>query len=194
DFERAIPALQRALEIEPGRIYYSNLGVIYYYLGRFDESVATHRKAIAITPEDGALWINLGDALQFSAESDQARSAFEKAAELAEAKLDVNPRESGIMLDLAWARAMLGDTDLSAELISESIRLAPSDPYGYYYLALLETKRGRNEAALDALEIAVEKGYPTVMLESEPYLEDLKDNDSFLALINSDREQVSDQQ
>jgi hypothetical protein len=73
--------------------------------------------------------------------------------------------------------------ETSAELIGQSIRVAPSYPYGYYYLGLLETKRGRTEAALDALVTAVEKGYPRVMLAAEPYLMDLGNEDRFVALI-----------
>ncbi len=183
DFERAIPALQKALEIEPRTIFYSNLGIIYYYLGRFDDGVATHRKAIALEPEDSTIWLNLGDALHFSSESDQAATAFEKAAELAAVRLEVNPRESEVMLDLAWAQAMLGDMDLSGELIAQSIKIAPSDPYGYYYLALLEGKRGQKGPALHALELAVEKGYSTMMLAAEPYLDELKNEERFVALI-----------
>jgi tetratricopeptide (TPR) repeat protein len=183
DFKRAIPALQTSIEIEPRRRFYSNLGIIYYYLGRFDESVSTHRLAVAMAPEDSSVWLNLGDALHFSSEPDQAAAAFEKAAELAAVHLGVNPNEEALLLDLAWAQAMLGDMETSAELIGQSIRVAPSYPYGYYYLGLLETKRGRTEAALDALVTAVEKGYPRVMLAAEPYLMDLGNEDRFVALI-----------
>lgn len=183
DFERAIPALQKALDIEPRRTYYSNLGVIYYYLGRFDESVSTHRLAVTMAPEDSSVWLNLGDALHFSSEPDQAAAAFEKAVELATVHLGVNPNEESVLLDLAWAQAMLGDTETSAELIEQSIRVAPSYPYGYYYLGLLETRRGRTEAALDALATAVEKGYPTVMLATEPYLAPIMGEERFRELL-----------
>ena len=195
DFEQAIPSLQRALEIEPRQTYYSNLGVIYYYLGRFVESVATHRQAIAMAPEDSSVWLNLGDALQFSSEPDQAREAFEKAAELAAVHLDVNPREAAFMLDLAWAEAMLGDTERSGELIRQAIRIAPSYPYGYYYLALLKTRLGDKEAALDALDAAIDKGYSKAMLAAEPYLIDLTEEDRFVALFqNTSDEKEREQQ
>jgi TolB-like protein/Tfp pilus assembly protein PilF/DNA-binding winged helix-turn-helix (wHTH) protein len=188
DFEQAIPALQRSIEIEPRRVFISNLGIIYYYLGRFDESVATHRKAVELAPDASSVWLNLGDALQFSSEPDGAGAAFEKAAEVAGVQLAVNPREAESMLDLAWAQAMLGDMDLCGELIAQSIKIAPSDPYGYYYLALLETKRGQKGPALHALELAVEKGYPTAMLAAEPYLDDLKNEERFAALLTEDSE------
>lgn len=183
DFERAVPALEKAIEIEPHRTIYSNLGVIYYYLGLFDESVEIHRKVVAMAPEDSHVWLNLADALRFSSESEQAAEAFSKTSQYAEQHLAVNPRDSGVLLELAWAQAMLGDIDRGGELIEQSIKIAPGDPYGYYYLALWETLQGRNGAALDALETAVEKGYPKAMLKSEPYLEALRGHERFAVMI-----------
>jgi TolB-like protein/tetratricopeptide (TPR) repeat protein len=192
DFERAIPALQKSLEIQPSRRFYSNLGVIYYYLGEFDKSVASHRNAVAMAPEDSAVWINLGDALQFSTSSREAKEAFAKAAELAAVHLDVNPKEVGFMLDLAWAEAMLGNTEYSGELIEQAIRTAPSNPFCFYYLALLQTRQGKTQEALNALEIAVEKGYPVVMLRSEPYLADLMREERFIALVGKKKTEEKD--
>ena len=62
DFEGAARALQRSIALEPRKTYYSNLGIIYYYLGRFDESVSIHRQAIEESPDQNYVWLNLGDA------------------------------------------------------------------------------------------------------------------------------------
>jgi tetratricopeptide (TPR) repeat protein len=183
DFERAVPALEKSLEIEPHRTIYSNLGVIYYYLGRFDESVAIHRKVAALAPGDSTVMLNLGDALRFSSTPELASEAFGKASDFAEQHLAVNPRDAPVLLDLAWAQAMLGHIDRADELIAQSLKIAPGDPYGYYYLALLETLKGRNGEALEALESAVDKGYPAVMLKNEPYLAALRRNARFVRLL-----------
>ncbi|MFQ5551584.1 MAG: tetratricopeptide repeat protein, partial [Gemmatimonadales bacterium] len=110
-FEQAASELERSLAIEPDRYFYSNLGIIYYYLDQFEESVAIHRKVVELSPDSSFVWLNLGDALLFSSESDQAQAAFKMCAQLAEQNLEVNPSDSHALYELAWARAMLGDTD-----------------------------------------------------------------------------------
>jgi tetratricopeptide (TPR) repeat protein/DNA-binding winged helix-turn-helix (wHTH) protein len=186
ELERAVPSLERSIEIEPHRLVYSNLGIVYYWLGRFDESVEIHRQAVDLAPEESTVWLNLGDALHFSSTPGQAAEAFRNAARLAERRLAVNPRETTFMLDLAWATAMLGDTRRSGELIGEAIRIAPDDPYGFYFLTLLETLRGREEEALDALETAVDKGFPTVLLRNEPYLEGIGKSRRYAAIVTGE--------
>ncbi len=183
EMERAVPSLERSIEIEPHRSSYSNLGIVYYFLGRFDESVGIHRQAVELAPENPTVWLNLGDALHFSSTPEQAEEAFRQSALLAERRLAVNPRDTVFILDLAWATAMLGDTSHSRELIREAIRIAPEDPYGYYYLILLETLEGREKQALDALEKAVWKGFPTVLLAAEPYLDGIRRSDRFEAIM-----------
>jgi TolB-like protein/tetratricopeptide (TPR) repeat protein/DNA-binding winged helix-turn-helix (wHTH) protein len=184
-FEPAAAALKRALEIEPDQYYFSNLAIINYYTGQYDDAVAIHRKAIELSPDSNTSWLNLGDALLFSSEADQAQEAFRISAELARKNLAVNPMDALKLYELAWAVAMLGDVDESSELINRSKALDPENPYVHYFDALIKHHTGRDNAAIDALKTAVESGYPVVMLQSEPHLSGLRDLPDFHSLISS---------
>jgi hypothetical protein len=83
----------------------------------------------------------------------------------------------------AWAAAMLGDGDLADELIRRAKISAPNNPYVHYYDALLKTRNGSHEAALDSLSVALDSGYPRIMLVSEPLLADLRDTKRFSVLV-----------
>jgi tetratricopeptide (TPR) repeat protein len=185
DFEGAAEALQASLEIEPGRTYFSNLALIYYYLGRYDESVVIHRRAVEESPNQYYVWLNYGDALFFSSEPEKAEAAFGRAVEIAENVLEVDPGRADVMYELAWAKAMLGDVTSARQLIDRSISIDPANPYVHYYDALVSVKEGQHDHAVDALRKAVAGGYPTIMLTSEPHLSALQDLPEFMQLISS---------
>ena len=61
--------------------------------------------------------------------------------------------------------------------------MAPNDPYSYYYKALVELRQGDSAAAVDALVRAVDLGYPRALLRAEPYLEPIRRDREFMALL-----------
>ena len=187
EFEAGAEALQRSLDIQPDPFYYSNLGIIYYYLGQFDKSVEIHRRAIAMPPNSSFDWINLGDALLFSSEADQAQEAYRNAVVIAQSDLEVNPRNAESLYGMAWATAMLGDMDAAERFIDRAKSIDSTNPLVQYYDALLKTARKDYDAALTALRIAVDSGYPAIMLENEPHLLDLRGSEQFLSIISAPR-------
>jgi hypothetical protein len=63
------------------------------------------------------------------------------------------------------------------------LEIDPNDPYGYYYDALISHQIGDEEAALDSLKTALEKGYPAGLLVAEPHLGDIRANARFHAMV-----------
>jgi tetratricopeptide (TPR) repeat protein len=185
DFEGAEGALQASLKLEPNRTYFSNLALIYYYLGRYDESVAIHRRAVEESPNQYYVWLNYGDALFFSSESEKAEAAFRRSTEIAERVLEIDPGRADVMYELAWAKAMLGDVESARQLIDRSISIDPDNPYVHYYDALVSVKDGRYDDAVGALRKTIAGGYPVIMLASEPHLSALRDMPEFTELISS---------
>ncbi|MBW2213794.1 MAG: hypothetical protein JRF48_05015 [Deltaproteobacteria bacterium] len=78
---------------------------------------------------------------------------------------------------------MTGQSDKAQETVARGLKLAPNDPYGLYYDALIDVQAGEHENALHSLRLALDNGYPANMLAVEPYLEDLRGNQMFQALI-----------
>ena len=180
DFAAAAPAFQRALEIEPKTATYNNLGLMYYYLGDLDDAIENHQSAIDLEPNDYLARSSLGDALWIAGETSDARSAFERADELATVSLQVNPNDPYITMDVAWINAMLGRTERAREFMNKSLVLAPEDPYTHYYNALVLLKSGDSNAALNALESAINLGYPPRIMAAEPHLKALRHDPRFL--------------
>lgn len=184
DFESGRLAYEESLAIEESDAAHTNLGFIYYYLGEFEKSVAEHREAVALNPDQTDLWLNLADALYFAGERAEAKSAFDNASTIAKNRLRVDPDDFFTMFLLGWAQQMLGNTAVAREYTDKGLDIAPNDPYGNYYAALIEVGSGNHEAALRALQGALDNGYPAKILAAEPHLEDLKKNRRFREMIS----------
>ena len=184
DFESAVPALEKAIEIEPWSNTYSNLGLIYYYLGQYDEAIDSHRLAVDLAPKDTLNLSNLGDALWSAGRIDEAQNAFETAEQLADSAIQVNPNDPNSQMDLAWISAMLGKSGVARTNINRAISQAPDDPYVHYISGLIWLRSDNTEAALSALELAAEKGYPMQIMVAEPHLASLRGNPRFRAILD----------
>lgn len=188
DFAAGKELYEESLAIREFRTAYSNLGVTYYYLGEFDKSVAMHRKAIELSPDETVKWINLADALYFDGQVAAAVDAFRRAATLGKARLEVDETDAVTLFLYAWALQMLGDADAARKTITKALAIAPGDPYGLYYAGLIDVRAGRRESALKSLRLAVDNGYPPGMLAAEPYLSELRTNLEFESIISGHAE------
>ncbi len=183
DFEAGKLVYEESLDTQPTQRTYSNLGVIYYYLGDFDKSVATHRKAVELSPGQALMWTNLGDALHFTDRTEESASAFQRAAEISEQRLETNPSDTESVFLLAWSQHMLGNSEDALALVAKILPNTPNDPYGFYYDALIKNQSGDQAGALESLRTALDKGYPAKMLIAEPLLGELRNNKKFQAMI-----------
>jgi Flp pilus assembly protein TadD len=126
---------------------------------------------------------NLGDALWIAGRRGEATVAFNAAERSAVAALDIDPNETNRRMDLAWIRAMLGDSDSARSLIDSALAKAPDDPYVYYIDALIWLRADDAGEALSALQIAVDKGYPKTLLAAEPHLARLRQHPRFNEIL-----------
>jgi tetratricopeptide (TPR) repeat protein len=186
-FAEAEPALLEAIELEPRRDAYSNLGLLYYYLGQVEDAVAAHEKAAALAPNDHLAWANLGDALSFTARRADAHAAFRKAKALAERKLAVNPMDAGTLIDLAWIQAMLDEKEEARAALARARELTPSDPYVHFVGALVALRIGERHSVYADLRAAIDMGYPPKLLAAEPHLKVLWNEPEFAALTRDVR-------
>ena len=184
EFDAAELAYQRALELEPHAMTYSNLGILLYTVGRYDEAISTLRNALSMADQNYLIRSNLGDALRAAGRDAEAIPAFTGARDLAEQALQVNPNDAFIQMDLAWINAVLGDYDVAHDLISRAKDTVPSDPYVHYIDGLISNHQGNTDEALTALELAAELGYSPGSLARDPNLANLREEKRFVALIN----------
>ena len=183
EFEMGRQVMEEALAIQPLQRTYSNLGVIYYYLGDFEKSVAMHRQAVEMTPGQALLWLNLADSLHFAGHAEESAKAFLEARDLSSQMLSVDASDSEAIVMLAWSMQMLGEHVEALAIVDEGLEMDPGDPYGHYYHALIRYQTGDEDSALESLEQALERGYPPGLLVAEPYLGELRASDRFHAII-----------
>jgi tetratricopeptide (TPR) repeat protein/DNA-binding winged helix-turn-helix (wHTH) protein len=183
EFEEGRRVMEESLEIEPIARTYSNLGVIYYYLGEFGKSVNMHREAVEQEAGLALRWLNLADSLHFAGRDADAGEAFGKAHDISERMLAVDPLDSEALVMRAWSEHMLGDSEAALASVERGLEIDPEDPYGHYYDALIRYQTGDEARALRALSTALDKGYPPGLLVAEPYLGAMRGNDNFHAII-----------
>jgi Flp pilus assembly protein TadD len=185
DFAAAEPVYQKVLEIRPTATAYGNLGLMQYYLGELDAATENLTSAVDLKPNSYLARSNLGDALWIAGSEEDARREFEAAERLAEDMRQVNPNDPYTLMDLAWINAMLGKHDKARALIDRARELAPDEPYSYYYDGMVFLRAGDKDAAIDALEIAAEKGFSRQLLGVEPHLEGLRNDARFANIVNT---------
>jgi len=187
DFENAATEWRRSLAIVPSATAYMNVGSSYFFLGRFDEAAEMYRQAAAITPDDFELWGSLGDAYRYAGNSDDlAVEAYRKAIELGEKQLGINPASAPTMAPLAQYYANSGDELKSIQLITQAEELEPQDMYVRYFSATTHASLNDIDAAIAAVEKAIEFGYPRNLLELDAGLASLASDDRFQALMQND--------
>jgi hypothetical protein len=71
------------------------------------------------------------------------------------------------------------------ELSSQAQVLQPLNMYVHYFSAVTLAATGNSDKALDAIEKAVELGYPTTLLAMDAGLAELVSDNRFKALISS---------
>ena len=184
DFVSALSAFEKSLEVTPKAATYTNLGMLHYYLGDIEESIANHRRATELEPNERWPHSNLGDALWIAGDNEGARKAFEEALLLAQRALSINSNDPSTMMDMAWIHAMLGNDGAAASLMSRARELAPNDPYTHYYDGLVRYRAGEIDGAIDAFQAAIEMGYPLAMLSAEPHLRALHSDSRFLEILS----------
>ena len=82
--DEAAKVLQRALEIAPDSMTYSNLGSYLYFQGKYPEAVRAFDEAVKLNANAYLRWGNLGDAVRMTApDSDKMHESYRRAVQLA---------------------------------------------------------------------------------------------------------------
>ncbi len=171
----AAQAFEQSNRIEPSRSAYGNLGTVYYYLGRLNESEAMFGKALALAPEDYQLWFGRADARWYMPQRrDLAREDYRRAAALAELTLAVDATDAETWAILGYVYGRLDDTERSARYVARALETAPESPYVNYFAALAAADRGDRERATRLADRAIELGHSLVLVAADPALKGIK--------------------
>jgi len=184
NYAEAIKVLQRSLEIRPTAEAYSNIGTAYFALRKFGDAAQMYQQGLKLDDRDSLIWGNLGDALYWTPDRrSEAGAAYRKAIALAQAKLQVNPRDANLLAFVATYIAMTGKKDAAIADVQHAIELAPGDPDVRFRAALVYNRFGDIERTVASLEKAVAAGYPATAIRDTPDFDHLRDNSRIRAML-----------
>jgi len=171
DLQASARAFEQSKQIEPSRAAYSNLGTLYYYLGRFEEAVSMYTTAIELAPEDFRVWGGRADARWYMPQGRaRARADYERAALLAEKSLAVNATDAETWAQLGYFYGRTGDAERARRYVARALELDPDTPFVGYCAALAAADRGDRQEASRLINRAIEQGYSKVLAVPDPAL------------------------
>jgi tetratricopeptide (TPR) repeat protein len=119
----------------PFRDVYRELGVVYYRLGRIDESIAAWKKGLAYAPMDAGLLNNIAIALMRQHHLDEALAS-------ALAAIRSNPYMPEPLNTAGEVYLAMGQPAKAAENFMQYVQFRPEDRRGYWNAALALEKAG----------------------------------------------------
>ena len=136
----------------------------------------------AIELEDGVYrnWSFMADAYHWAGQPAQARAAWQRVIELAEAHLALNPQDARALGNLAEVYAKIGGREQEARaMIERLLDLKQIDNDNLATIARTYEQLGERERALQYLERALENGLTLVAIERSPWLKALRDDPGY---------------
>ncbi|HYE88824.1 MAG TPA: protein kinase [Vicinamibacterales bacterium] len=183
DTKRALEYYERANGIQPRAETFSNIGTIHYSLGDYSKAAAAYEGSLLIRPISAITNRNLGDAYRLLGRLADAKRAYLRAVEQAEAEVSVSPSDARAIARLAVYQAKAGNDAVATTTMRRALALAPRDAYVLHRSAVIHALGGRAAQALDGVEQAIANGYARRLIAEEEDLSTLRSMPRFAAMV-----------
>jgi tetratricopeptide (TPR) repeat protein len=184
-YQEAVDAFKQSIALRPTGQVYGNLGATYFYMRHYPDSAENLQQALKIDSKDWLNWGNLGDTLfQIPLRRAEAKSAYQKALELAKPRLEVNPQDATILAFTADYYAMLDQEPEAREQMARALQTAPEDADVLFRAAILYNHFGDPGRTLHFLTKSIAVGYSRTLIRDTPDFDHLKDDRRFRALLS----------
>jgi tetratricopeptide (TPR) repeat protein len=185
-YDDAVRVFEQSIARVPSPAGYSNLGTCYYFLGRFGDAARAFEKATELAPHNYIYRRNLGDALRWiPGQEAAARDAFERAIDLCDDAIRVNPSDAGAHISRAAALAKTGRTREARAAILRALELEPRDPTGAYEAAVVANISGAPDESVARLEQAVRLGWNADDIPRDPEFANLAKTGRLASIVQS---------
>jgi eukaryotic-like serine/threonine-protein kinase len=188
NYPAAIGVLEKSIAIRPSGAALSNLGAAYFYERRYREAAGAYEQAATMRSKEYAIFGNLAEAYeQVPGKQVESRKNYTRALELAQQWLEVNPRDSRVLLDAAVYAARLGHETKAQELRKSGLRLSARDPEARLRSAQVLAQLHKDGAALAELDLAFKSGLPAAEVTNDPLWQRFATNPRFLFMMRKQK-------
>lgn len=179
-------AFERSIEIHPSDRACLSLSSVYYIEGNYDSAAVYSERAVELNPSNYKAWSALGNSAYWvPGQRNRAIEAYRRAIELAETRLEVNPKDQSIRVRLASYYAVVGEPDTARSYVETVLASHPDSPITLYYAGYVYEQIGERDRALDLIGEAVDRGYPVDEIERDPWLTDLRADPRYQQMLDS---------
>jgi tetratricopeptide (TPR) repeat protein len=149
-FDEAIAAYQKAIELDPNLAYpHNGLGNVYQQNGRYPEAIAAYQKAIELDPNNALSHNGLGNVYSDNGRYPEAIAAYQKAIEL-------DPNFAAPHNGLGNVYRQNGRYPEAIAAYQKAIELDPNNALPHNGLGTLYRQNGRYPEAIAAYQKAIE--------------------------------------
>ena len=186
NWDEALRLFERALEIRPDdQRTLSNVATLQFFRGRYANAARTYEHAAGLDDKNYFRWGNLADAYYWApGERDKAAEHYQRAIRLAEAQLEINPRDVLVLMDVALYHAMVGNAEPALIRLQNALALEPDDKDVRLYAAKVHHRLSDTPTALRHLQASVAVGYPVAEIRADPLFADLAGDSRFEAILS----------
>jgi tetratricopeptide (TPR) repeat protein len=183
-FDDALDACRRSIEIRPHARSLSTLGSILFYLGRYKEAAAAFERGVHLAPADAPMWGNLGSSCRFTPGHEQrGNEALQRAVAIGRERLDRNPADARQWAWLAEWLSNLGCYDEARAALQRALELEPANPDYMAKACAVYHESNERTLSLHWLQRALEHGFRPAQLERDPYLAGLREDPEFTRIV-----------
>jgi tetratricopeptide (TPR) repeat protein len=183
-WEEARDAYEQSISIRPNQAALRNLGVLYYSEEHYAEAAQAFEKALDLSGKDYRLVGNVGAAYYWMpGMREKGRLKFREAAQMAEERRKLNPKDITILSDLAGYYGVLGERTAALSLILQLAASVPADVHVTHEIAQTYEQLGDRTQAIHWLGKALKQGYSVRDVEQNPWLKDLRTDERFRRLL-----------
>ena len=185
-FEDAVTAWQHALEIDSSyTAAYARLGTYYYWVAQdYTAAARQYERALVLRNTDYQVWGYLATAYHWTEdERHKAPAAWRRQIELAEARLEVHPRNSDVLVRLAYAYAQLGQREQALAFVERVIAEEPEEPGPLALIGIVYEILHEREDALAWIAKALNNRLPPEFIEADPWLHAFRADPNYPSLL-----------
>jgi serine/threonine-protein kinase len=184
--DEAVSTLQRAIEIQPEAVHYTNLGTLRFFQGRYADAARAFERAVEMAPNRYRNWGNLGDAYRWSpGEKAKAPAAYERGIDVLRQQIALKPQDPDLRSTLALYLAKSGKKDDATTELSALDWKKTKSGAVLFRVAVAYEVSGRRDEAIEALGASVKAGYSLREVRDEAELASLRNDVRYHRLIAS---------